>query len=305
MASAAQPGGAEELQPPGGFKLHGSHGYTLTVLFYLDGESAGGKVALTASRGNEFVSYTAPAEVTPDSIHAGIGSLGRVDLVLHRSGDEKTVNLKCLHHRETFEGGTYEGVFEFDGEKGFTQARATRVAGQPALALYAVGSGCGGQSSGESLDPGVPGARLAGISFADDRTLNFKFNKNRPTGKTLFAASLSERRDGIRIYRQLAGVLPPRASPADHRRPEACVSGTHGRADRARYPRQPRPRPVDQTRRRQHLRRLLTPAHDRAVSIDVEGYPGAIASKTGPRERTMETETGKQLLGSRLAGAAS
>lgn len=73
--------------------------------------------------------------MTPDSVRANLGSLGRVDLVLHRSGREKTVNLRCLHERETYEAGTYEGIIEFNGERGFTRARATRAAGRPALAL--------------------------------------------------------------------------------------------------------------------------------------------------------------------------
>jgi hypothetical protein len=38
--------------------------------------------------------------------------------------------------------------------------------------------------------------------------VKFQINKNRPGGKTIFKASLAERRDGIKIFRELSGVAP-------------------------------------------------------------------------------------------------
>jgi hypothetical protein len=149
--------------------------------------------------------------VTDDSIHARLGTLGRVDLDLHLSGGDKTADSRCLHHPESFQAGTYEGVFEFDGEGGYTHARATRVAGMSWQSLYLGHFACGGGGSGESFGPEEPGARLLGISYANGRTVKFQINKNRPAGKTIFTASLAERRDGIKIYRQLSGVAGPGA----------------------------------------------------------------------------------------------
>lgn len=205
-ASAVQPQ-AQEVSPLVGFELSGTHGYTITASFYFDPDLGRGFVGLTAGRGKESVSYRAPARVTEDSVHADLGRLGRVDLVLHKSGEVKTVTPKCVHHRETYEAGTYEGIFEFNGEGGFTRARATQAEGLPALALLAGGPLCGGESYGESSGPSQPGARLRGLSYAGGRNLKFQFNKNRPGGKTLFSASLNERRDGIRIYRQAGGTI--------------------------------------------------------------------------------------------------
>jgi hypothetical protein len=75
--------------------------------------------------------------VTEDSIHGDLGSLGRIDLVLRRSGTTQTVNSRCFRQKETYELATFEGIFEFDGEGGFTRVRTTRVAAVPPLALPA------------------------------------------------------------------------------------------------------------------------------------------------------------------------
>ena len=207
--AAPPPAEAEGLDPPIGFKLHGSNGYSIVGEAFLEEGLPHAILSLAVTRGNESASYRAPARVTADSIHADLGSLGRVDLVLHRSGLEMPLKVPCFGHRETYEPGTWEGVIEFDGEGGYTRARATRTAALPYLALLGGGRRlCNGQSSGESRSPNLPGARLAGVSYADGRILKFQFNKNRAGGKTLFKASLAERHGGIRIFRELSGVAP-------------------------------------------------------------------------------------------------
>jgi hypothetical protein len=198
---------AQEVAPVAGFELSGTNGYTVTASFYFEPGRKRGFVGLAATRGRESVGYRVPAKVTEDSVHADLGRLGRIDLVLHRSGEVKTVTPECFHHQETYEAGTYEGVFEFNGEGGFTQARATQAEGLPGLAIFAGGPTCDLESYGESSGPSQPGARLRGLSYAGGRNLKFQFNKNRASGKTLFSASLNERRDGIRIYRQTGGTF--------------------------------------------------------------------------------------------------
>ena len=110
--------------------------------------------------------------MTADSIRANLGRLGRVDLVLHLSGQEKTAHVGCTSRPETYEAGTYEGIFEFRGEGGYTTVRATRLAGVSELALLAGGAGCRGRSTGEAFGFGLPGASLKGISYAHGRTAN-------------------------------------------------------------------------------------------------------------------------------------
>jgi hypothetical protein len=224
-ASAAAPQPAEAPSPPGGFRLQGSHGFSISVAAYSEVDGSGhGEIIVTASRAHEFASYSAPAQVTTDLIRARLGTLGRVDMVLNRSGREETVNPPCFHHPERFETGTYEGVFEFNGEGGYSDARATRAAAVPSLAVYSRRIGCNGGSSGESFGPGEPGARLLGVSYANGRTVKFQINKNRPTAKAIFIASLAERRGGIKIFRELNGVAPAGAFHYDPKVRTATLS---------------------------------------------------------------------------------
>lgn len=220
---------AEAVSEPISFKLRGTHGYTIVGSAYIrersgPGEGPGpGMIDLTVSRAHEAVGYSSPAQVTADSIRANLGSLGRVDLTLHRSGRKKTVYMKCLRQRLTFEVAAYEGVVDFNGEGGYTRARATRVPAVPAIDLFPA-SVCDSRSSAESRGSGLPGARLAGVSFADGRALKFQFNKNRPGGKVLFTASLRERRAGIEIDREVSGVAPASAFRFDPRLRTATLS---------------------------------------------------------------------------------
>jgi hypothetical protein len=194
----------------GGFRLHGTHGYSIAVAAYALGEDQRGSIEITVSRHQETVSYTAPATVSPSELRADLGPLGRMDLIRIPSGRKKTVHPKCLGGPQTYEPGTYEGSVEFTGEHGYTRAVESRVAAIPVWLLFTTSGACG-SGGGEATGPGEAGARLRGISFAHDRSLSFQINKNRSTAKTIFTASLKERRHGIRIYRQLAGVAPPNA----------------------------------------------------------------------------------------------
>lgn len=216
-ASAAPAAPAEEVGAPVGFELRGTHGYAISGSAYLPGPGRRGEFALTAQRGDEAVTYSVAAKVTANSIRANLGSLGRVDLSLRRSGEEKSAHVKCLHYSESYEAGTWEGLIEFNGEGGYSRARATQAVGLPILLLFAKARICQERSSGETFGPGVPGARLKGVSYADGRTVRFQINKNRRGGKTLFTASLAERERGIHIYRKLGGIAPAAAFRYDRR----------------------------------------------------------------------------------------
>lgn len=214
-----------------GFRLQGSHGYSISVVAYSEGGSHRGTIEFTASRHDASVSYWAPASVTADAIRADLGSIARVNVVRRPSGSEKTVHPKCLGGAQTYEPGTYEGVIEFNGEQGYTRARENRVAQLPAWLVFATHGPCSG-GYGESSGPGLPGARLRGVSFAHGRSLSFQVNKNSPRARTVFTASLKERRSGIVIDRELAGVAAPTAFRFDSHlrtatlRPPAPFSGS-------------------------------------------------------------------------------
>jgi hypothetical protein len=206
-----------------GFRLHGSNDYVISAVAYSEGDGSQGVIDLTASRHGASVFYQAPASVTADSIRADLGSIGKVDVVRHPSGRQETVHPKCLGGAWTYEPGTYEGVIEFNGEESYTRAKASRVAELPDWLMYADHGPCG-SGYGEVSGPGEPGARLRGVSYAHGRSLSFQVNKNSSKARTVFKASLKERRGGIRIDWELAGAGPPGAFRFDSRLRTATLS---------------------------------------------------------------------------------
>ncbi|HEX7278049.1 MAG TPA: hypothetical protein VF255_00370 [Solirubrobacterales bacterium] len=207
-AAAAKPAAVNAADFPGywaAFQLQGSNGYSIGISAYsvpLEEEEG---ISIAAFRKGSVALYTASVRMTPTTIYADLGALGKVDLRLDPSGRQKTIPIKCSGGDTfTFEPGFYEGVIEFNGEEGYTKVRETRVPLRPLLSSY-----CGGGSgSGESIGDSEPGARLRGVSYAQGRVLSFQVNKNRPAGApTVFEASLRERRDGIRIYREVQGAV--------------------------------------------------------------------------------------------------
>jgi hypothetical protein len=152
-------------------------------------------------KNGSFASYTTDAIVSDAYVRADLGGLGKVDLAVHHSGVEKTVPIKCSRHSFTYEPVSYEGIVEFRGEQGYTEARAKSVAEIPLFSSFCNTGG----GWGEAIGAGEPGADLRGISYAHGRALKFQINKNGPRAPTVFQASLKEQRHGISIYRELSG----------------------------------------------------------------------------------------------------
>jgi hypothetical protein len=146
-----------------------------------------------------------------------------VDLHLDPSGEKRTIPIKCSHGDTfTYEPGIYEGILEFNGEEEYTRVSQTQVPLRPQLTSF-----CGGgRGYGESIGPDAPGARLRGVSYAHGRTLSFQVNKNRPGARTVYEASLRERREGIVIDREVWGVAPAAAFRFPHDLQTATLSPT-------------------------------------------------------------------------------
>lgn len=207
-ATAEAAGSYDSSEFPGfaaSFRLEGSHGYSIRMYAYSGPPGETERFSVSAVRKGSSAFYSAPARVTATTISADLGSLGKVDLRLNPSGREKTFRLKCSRGDTfTYEPGIYEGVLEFNGEEGYTAVRATQV---PLRPLIEPSTFCrGGSGSGEAVGPGIPGARLRGVSYAGGRALSFQVNKNRPRRVTVFEASLRERRDGILVQREVQGA---------------------------------------------------------------------------------------------------
>lgn len=191
-----------------GFRLAGTHGYT--VSFYAVSESAGGRGRVTVSvrRRGAVASYTVAGVVTPGSIRASFGALGRVEATVELSGRRTRVRVRdCGSYSEVFEPGEVVGTIRFRGEQGFATAAASRASLVPGAFFFGPCS----QGYGESFGKYFPGARLKGVSYAGGRILKFQVNKNRPEARVLYSASLSERRGGMRIFREVKGTAGPGA----------------------------------------------------------------------------------------------
>lgn len=207
--------GESELKPllvETGFRMQGSHGFSIAVVAYAFGGENGGTVEIYVGRHRESVSYRASATVTADTLSADLGPLGRIEVVRRPSGRQRTVHPRCLGGSEAYEPGTYEGLIEFNGEEGYARARETSVPQMPAWLVLTSPSGrCSRGGYGETSGPGEPGARLRGVSFQGGRSLTFQVNKNGRRTKTVYEALLKERRRGIRILRALGGEAPSSA----------------------------------------------------------------------------------------------
>ena len=141
-----------------GFKLHGTHGFSISVFAYSPGPGKPGTIGIDVRGLRESVSYKAPATVTADGLDAEVGDIAKVNLIRHGLGHQRTVHMRCTHISQTYEEAVYEGTFEFNGEKGYTRARQTRVAEVPAWLLPPRNGFCSG-GYGEAIGTGEPGAK--------------------------------------------------------------------------------------------------------------------------------------------------
>lgn len=190
------------------FKLKGTNGYSVGVSAYSDRSDGRGRIYVSVFRKDGGAFYGAPAIVSDAFVQADLGRFGKVDLALHPSGPEKTIRVKCSRYSFTYEPRRYEGIIEFVGERAYTRARATKGPVAPQF-----NSLCGsGSGFGEARGPGLPGARLRGVSYAHGRTLTFQVNKNHPQARTLFIAEVWERQDEIWIRRAVEGFAPAAGS---------------------------------------------------------------------------------------------
>jgi len=199
------------------FELKGTNGYDLWVSAFSRRRDGDGWIVIVAGGKHSAAAYRVRARVRGDeaggglatSIEADLGKFGRIDLLLNRSGREESFRFKCGGHKETFEPGVYEGTFEFEGEGGYTRVATSSIPYVPTLLFRSIT--CSGSGSGESAGPGVPGARLKGLSFAHDRVLTFQVNKNNRHSRVVYSASVREQRDGIYIDRTTEGTAGPGA----------------------------------------------------------------------------------------------
>ncbi len=205
---AAKSASAELVGFSSGFTLRGTNGYDIGFGAYSERLDGRGRIGVAVTSQDGFggsAFYSAPAIVSEQFIRADLGALGRVDLELHLSGETKKIDIRCSDQSYPFEPGVYEGTLEFEGEQGYTTVSTTQIPLSPPVTSF-----CGsGHGSGESRGPGLPGARLMGISFAHGRHLAFQVNKNhRRRGRVPYSVQIREKHGSVQILRGIEGIAP-------------------------------------------------------------------------------------------------
>jgi len=209
VACATTTATARPLPVPPLFKLAASDGYSITVWAIPSRQQQPASMLLWVSRKGSEATYLAPASVTETSMQADLGELGEIAVSFKPSGRAKRERPACGGKGVAFDRGFYEGTIEFRGEEGYTQVSATRAKGDLQFLLDII---CPGLDGVTGSGPGLPGAQL--ITRLRPHAF-FEAGKNGPGTRAGFAASIAEKRDGMRISRAVATMGPAKAFTYD------------------------------------------------------------------------------------------
>lgn len=199
LASASEP-----LVPPA-FRLQASNGYTLSVIAFENRRTGRGGVDLIMRSRHAAVFYGAPAAVGPTSIEADLGAIGRIDVNFVSSGQSHSERSDCGGKPVLVDSGRYEGGIDLEGEEGYSEAHASSARGEVKTVLNLL---CSGGPRSEGVGGHSPGARLT-VAHRGARRFEFTAMKNGPTRPVRFAASVSERRGRLSIFRGTGVTAAP------------------------------------------------------------------------------------------------
>ena len=227
---SAEPASAETLPAAPGFHLRASNGYSLSVLAGGNPDTGRGAVIVLVGKRSSSVLYATRAVVTETSIEADLGAVGRIDVDFVPSGEARTERPEC-GKPVTFDGGRYEGVIDFEGEHGYSEAHATSARDEAKLAASLV---CAQRTVREGFGGDSPGALLTARSKGQAR-VEFAAMKNSPFRPARFTASIEERRGRIQISRSIGVAAAPGAFAFDVPAGFATVEPPAPFAGRAEY----------------------------------------------------------------------
>lgn len=204
------------------FQLKASNGYRMAVLgVHASGRAHGAVLILVGSKRGS-VTYTSSAEVGDNGIRADLGDLGQINLEFVPLEGRETHSCGPGDEVSRIGRGEYRGIFEFHGEEGYTEARATALPTDFGLFLDLV---CGALVGyGDASGPGLPGARLNAVSGRTRERLRFEIKKNRPSAPSAFQVSVRERIGGVHVRRTIEGMLGAGAFRYDRRLRTATVA---------------------------------------------------------------------------------
>jgi hypothetical protein len=211
----------------GSFALKATNGYKFSALIGSTGEG-NGLLILSVARKGGGATYLAHGEVTKEHVHFDLGSLGLIDLAVHRTGRNETVTPSCGEPVPA-EGLEYTGTIEFHGEEGFTEASATRARLnlKPILDIICPGPAQGGTSflnaAAVRLEASLKGGPKLGLA------------QKRPGARVFYSASVEEREGSLRVERRVAGALSAGSFHAAPSLATATVTGTGSLSGKGTY----------------------------------------------------------------------
>jgi hypothetical protein len=232
----AGPAQAEPPPTPAGFRLPATNGFSLSILGGQNPRTGAGFVFLFVRSSHAKVLYVSPATVTPASIEADLGPVGRIDVDFVPSGQTRTEANPC-GGPVSFDSGSYVGTIDFEGENDYSEAHATSARGDVKAAASLI---CAGPRS-EGTGGHSPGALLT-VRRSQSPRFDFEAMKNSQTRPARFGASIEERRGSMRISRIVQVTAGASAFDYDVAggfadvRPPAPFSGgaTYDRSDKGR-----------------------------------------------------------------------
>jgi hypothetical protein len=210
VATAGE-GGAPKMY---GFTVSGTKGFKISVTAIpapaeaaASDPAAEGSLGLFLQRGTSaFVTYAIPhAKVTPTTIEADLGSLGRI-AVTRVHGDRKKTFKNCRGEKQQLWQDRFEGTIEFHGEEGFTDVAATSAPGG-ALQYCSYF-----ESSGGAFVPGkgLSGAILAANSGVSKKSsVAFTAEQKRAGAKVSLIAAMTEFQGEMEIQRGVTAWAAP------------------------------------------------------------------------------------------------
>jgi hypothetical protein len=206
LAAGAAAEGEEETGAFGSFRLKATNGYSMLVMAFSKPHFKQGEVIVFVFGEDGAVIYLAPAQVTPTTIDADLGRVGKIAVGFESSGPPERVTAGCKRGGSvSFEPGAWVGTIEFEGEEGFTAVHRSRV---KASVSPFVELGCGGLSIGELMGSQISGARLVARSATEKRAVYLQANQNHPGAPVYAGASIEERHHGLIVSREVAESFP-------------------------------------------------------------------------------------------------
>lgn len=229
--SACGPAGAvaQTRHPfvPPGFKVHASHGYTVSVFGFDSGKGPitgeeDDQVFMVASKpGAEVVYGTDLRSATGHRFTATFPGIAEVSVAFRPLGGTVTRKRACSDERIVYQRGFYEGTFTFAGEEGYAAAAATQA---PADLGFFNNLDC---TTGIGMigGPGVPGASLEAGTIGELETENafqdpkpigppqvgLRALKNTPGAATEIGASIEEDQGTMIVIRAIERRMPASA----------------------------------------------------------------------------------------------